>query len=754
MSEPRGDKELATTVPEQGQLVQVRNRHFVVLDVAEHSDNGKAMHKVTLECLDDDALGDETEVIWQREIAPEVFSISRLPRPEEWDALGRFAAYTSALRWSSNSLVEGPPLTAPFFGAVEIEPYQLVPVVRALTMNRVSLLLADDVGLGKTIEAALTAQELIRRHRARRIMIVCPASLQRQWREEMRSKFSLDFHILDRQEIERLRKEYGIHVNPWNSFPRIITSMDFIKREQPLAVFRESLQTDRHAGLRDWDLLIVDEAHNCAPAGGQNYHRDSDRTKMLAELKGNFEHRLFLTATPHNGFTASFTALLEMLDPLRFSRGTDLDQDALGLVMIRRLKDQIVDDLGSRRFAERKVPAIELELTETERRALELLDSYIESRMSRAGQRERMAVQFALTILKKRLLSSPEAFYCSLETHVQTLREQAQTGDLALVERMKERAEQDWDDDEEKARMEAAALQEATRFFDNLTAEEKEWLQELIEIADDLRGSADTKAETLAAWIEEHLRNGGRWTGERLLIFTEYRDTLRYLHGLLQAKGWDDRILLMTGGMSLGDRQAVNDSFQASPDEHPVRILLGTDAASEGLNLQKHCRYLIHYEIPWNPTRMEQRNGRIDRHGQNADVVYCHHFLYSDHADRKFLEVIVEKVETQRADLGAVGDVIAEEVERAMLRLSDRIRDPKDRRERVEQELREDLELEREVREIVEQVTQTRKDWKLYPEEMARVLDEALEMAGGARLQAIEAGDLAGRAHRIEALPA
>lgn len=205
---------MATAIPEQGQLVQVRNRHFVVLDVAAYSDNGAPTHKVALECLDDDALGEELEVIWQREIAPEVFSISRLPRPDEWDALGRFEAYTSALRWSSNSAVEGPPLTAPFFGAVETEPYQLVPMVRALTMNRVSLLLADDVGLGKTIEAGLTTQELIRRHRARRIMIVCPASLQRQWHEEMRSKFNLDFRILDRQEIERLRKEYGIHVNP------------------------------------------------------------------------------------------------------------------------------------------------------------------------------------------------------------------------------------------------------------------------------------------------------------------------------------------------------------------------------------------------------------------------------------------------------------------------------------------------------------------------------------------------------------
>ena len=188
----------AQQVPEQGQLVQIRNRHYVVLDVDEYADNGQVSRKVRLECLDDDSLGDGIEVIWEREIEPLIHDTSHLPRPESFDSLQAFLAYTQSLRWSCSSVIAGPPLTAPFFGAVEIEPYQLVPVVRALQMNRVSLLLADDVGLGKTIEAGLVAQELIRRHRARRIMIVCPASLQRQWEQEMREKFNLDFRILDR----------------------------------------------------------------------------------------------------------------------------------------------------------------------------------------------------------------------------------------------------------------------------------------------------------------------------------------------------------------------------------------------------------------------------------------------------------------------------------------------------------------------------------------------------------------------------
>ncbi|MGD9496845.1 MAG: DISARM system SNF2-like helicase DrmD [Armatimonadota bacterium] len=745
---------MANQVPEQGQLVEVRSRHYVVLDVDEHADNDAVSRKVRLECLDDDAPGDELEVVWEREVGAMVHDTSRLPRPDGFDALRRFLAYTSALRWSSNSVIAGPPLTAPFYGAVEIEHYQLVPVVRALRMHRVSLLLADDVGLGKTIEAGLVAQELIRRHRARRIMVVCPASLQRQWQEEMRAKFNLDFHILDRAEAERLRREYGIHVNPWRSHPRLITSMDFLKAERWLELFRRSLQEQRHPGLREWDLLIVDEAHNCAPSGRQHYVRDSDRTRMLRAITDDFENRLFLTATPHNGFTPSFTALLEMLDPLRFSRGTELNHAARDFVMIRRLKSQILTELGARRFAHREVEALaDLHLSADERRAHDLLDAYIESRLQRVESDRQWATQFALVILKKRLLSSPAAFYQSLATHVATLAEQDCRGDQALAQRMKERAEQDFDDDREKAEVEAAALQEATRLFAGLTAEERGWLDELIAIADRRRAAADTKAQALLDWIEEHLRDGDAWNDERLLVFTEYLDTLQYLQGLFEQRGWSERVEVMSGGMSLGDRQRVNERFQTSPTEEPVRILLGTDAASEGLNLQKHCRYLVHYEIPWNPNRMEQRNGRIDRHGQPADVVWCYHFLYDQEEDRRFLEVIVDKVRTQREDLGPVGDVIAEEVERAMLGLTREIADTSQRTRVVDEELPRDLELRQRIHEVREAIDQTRSDWGLTPEQMARVLDEALQLAGGQPMEPVEAGGLAGRAWRIQRLP-
>ncbi len=742
-------------VPEQGQLVQVRNRHFVVDDVFQHHDNGSLTHKVVLECLDDDTIGKRLEVIWERELHPEVYDTSQLPEPTDWDSPERFESFLHAIDWSASSLLGGRPLQAAFRGAIELEEYQLVPVARALPMSRVNLLLADDVGLGKTIEAALVTQELISRQRVRRVLIVCPASLQRQWQDEMKDKFHLPFRIINADQIQTLRREYGVHVNPWNSYPRLITSMDFLKQDNRLQTFRAALERERAGSvLRDWDLLIVDEVHNCSPSGRKIYVQDSDRTRMLREITPHFEHKLFLTATPHNGYTESFTSLLEMLDPLRFNRGPEIHREALDLIMIRRLKDEITDSLGRRKFAERHVEPIPVTLGDRETQVCADLDSYCESRMARATREDRFAIQFALTMLKKRFLSSPHAFWRSLQTHTKTTEADERSPDAALTQRLAERVQEDWDDDDEKARFEDAALQEASQFFVSLTREERSWLRRLADTAQDLADKPDSKARELIAWIEENLRPSGEWNSERLIVFTEYRDTLDYLHELLIERGWDDQVIILAGGMRESERERVKAAFQSPPSsENPVRILLGTDAASEGLNLQNHCRHVIHCEIPWNPNRMAQRNGRVDRHGQKAKDVYCWHFHYTNNADQRFLEVVVDKVRTQRADLGAVGDVIASQVEKAILRQRDRIEDPTDRVQRQEAELRAEVWAKEQARTIQDDLLTTRRAMDLYPDTMAQALDEALKLNGHLGLAPIEHGDLSGKAYDLRNLP-
>ena len=281
-------------VPEPGQLVDVRQRRYVVVDVAQSvlppdlfksgslitvsqsHNHHQSQHLVSLASVEDDDLGEELQVIWEVEPGVKVTERNALPVPIGFDAPERLDTFLNAVRWGAVSSADIKSLQAPFRSGVEMEDYQLDPVVRAIQMPRVNLLIADDVGLGKTIEAGLVCQELIIRHRARKILIVCPAPLQVQWRDEMRDKFGLEFRIVDSTLLKDLRRQRGLHVNPWTHFPRLITSIDFLKRERPLRLFSEVLPPSGEPTYpRKFDLLIVDEAHNVAPSGKGQYATDS-----------------------------------------------------------------------------------------------------------------------------------------------------------------------------------------------------------------------------------------------------------------------------------------------------------------------------------------------------------------------------------------------------------------------------------------------------------------------------------------------
>src|SRR5438270_11689777 len=303
--------------PEQGQLVDVRQRRYIVADVSKSGllpspldvATATPQHLITLTSVEDDALGEELRVIWELEPGTHVTEKAALPQPLGFDEPRRLDAFLDAVRWGASSSADVRALLSPFRCGIEIEDYQLDPVVRAIQMPRANLLVADDVGLGKTIEAGLVVQELILRHRVHSVLIVCPSALQIQWRDQMRDKFGLEFRIVDAALMKELRRSRGIHVNPWTHFPRLITSIDYIKRERPLRLLREVLPAPGHPIFpRTFDLLIVDEAHNAAPSGTGRYATDSDRTHAIRTLVPHFEHKLFLSATPHNGYQESFAA--------------------------------------------------------------------------------------------------------------------------------------------------------------------------------------------------------------------------------------------------------------------------------------------------------------------------------------------------------------------------------------------------------------------------------------------------------------
>ncbi|WP_434130695.1 DISARM system SNF2-like helicase DrmD [Methylocaldum sp. GT1BB] len=684
---------------------------------------------------------------------------STLPEPDSFDHPKRLQAFLDAVRWGAISQADDRALQSPFRSGIEIDEYQLDPVVRALSMPRVNLLIADDVGLGKTIEAGLVIREMILRHRVRSVLIVCPSSLQVQWKEEMRDKFGLEFRIVDSESISQLRRKRGIHVNPWSHFPRLITSIDFLKRERPLRSFRETLPVgDQPTYPRAYDLLIVDEAHNVAPSGRGKYATDSMRTLAIRSLAPHFEHKLFLSATPHNGYRESFAALLELLDSQRFARAVTPDRTQLDAVMVRRMKSELkLCWDGSRRFAERVVQHLEVPYTDEERKAHHALQQYSELRLKHAASDgERMAAEFVLKLLKKRLFSSPAAFGITLEKHIATVGGKKA---VSTATRDIEDFSDDYADDEEYELETGEVVASASQALSPVSAEEQALLKLLSEYAAKASLRPDCKAQTLIDWLKTTLRPGGQWNEERVILFTEYRATQKWLFDLLAREGFAEagRLEMIYGGMPNDQRERIKAAFQAHPRESTVRILLATDAASEGVNLQNHCSKLIHFEIPWNPNRMEQRNGRVDRHGQKADEVHIHHFVGRGfdktqtggkvgdlEADLEFLMRAALKVETIREDLGKVGPVIASQVEEAMLGKRHRLdtaraeqdAEPARRMLKFERDLRKQLE------KLAEQLHITQRDLDLTPEHIENVVRVGLELAGQPALIPVEVDGL------------
>jgi ERCC4-related helicase len=752
------------SIPEQGQLVNVRSRQFVVMDVRNTTlptnpmltAVEKPQHLVTLSSVEDDGLGEELQVIWELEPGALVYEKMELPKPTGFDSPALLDAFLDAVRWGAASTADIRTLQSPFRSGIDIEDYQLDPVVRAIQMPRVNLLIADDVGLGKTIEAGLVAQELIIRDRCRRIVIVCPSSLQIQWRDQMRDKFGLDFRVVDSNLMKELRRKRGIHVNPWQHFPRLITSIDFLKRDRPLRLLREMLPGEGEPMYpRQFDLLIVDEAHNVAPSGGGNYAIDSLRTAAIRLLVPHFEHKLFLTATPHNGYPESFTALLELLDAQRFARGVVPDRKQLQLIMVRRLKSEMQNWDGSPLFPQRILEAIPVDYPAGERQAHADLKSYTKLRLDSAADNiEKYATEFVLQLLKKRLFSSPQAFATTLAQHEESLNNSRRRSASSLsrptegiLRRQLAQIEEDFADDEMYEESTDEVITSTTRLFRELSEAEHSLLKQMLEWAETTSRVSDAKANELLNWIHTHIKPDGRWSNERVIIFTEYRATQKWLYNLLATQGLveGERLMMLYGGMKSEDREQVKAAFQTSPDISAVRILLATDAASEGLDLQNFCSRLIHYEIPWNPNRMEQRNGRIDRHGQKANQVQIYHFVGKNYqanavvgakpgeleGDLEFLMRAALKVQNIREDLGKVGPVIAAQVEAAMM--GHRTVLDTSLAERESESVRRMLKFERQVREQIqklrEQLNETRQHLRLTPENIEAVVKIGLELA-------------------------
>jgi hypothetical protein len=700
------------SLPVKGQIVHARHRQWLVDDT--RLGEGGESPLVRLVCLDDDDPGRELDVLWDLELGARVVAPEQqgLGTPSRLDPPVHFGAYLHALKWSAVSAADATLFQAPFRAGIKLMAHQLTPLMKALELPRANLFIADDVGLGKTIEAGLVLQELLLRQQAHFVLVVCPASVCLQWQSEMQRRFGLRFEVMTRQFAAYRRQERGFGTNPWSTHSRFIVSHSLLRRPE----YREPLL--QYLGDRARKgLLILDEAHAAAPASASRYAKDTELTATVRDLAPRFDNRLFLSATPHNGHSNSFSALLEILDPARFTRGVPVEgKKDLEPVMVRRLKRDL-RKLGVERFPRRMLvqfslraqgdswslersgydaesgesllpvtsvldaaPALELDLAN-------MLQRYTELCAPASGQG-----RFAFVCLQQRLLSSPEAFARTLQAHVQGVERRGgvtvkETRQLALGLQAGEQAavvdaELHGTSDEVLDANEQYEVQRQSAHLPSPSEEALQLLGRMREVAERARRVPDAKTRALLAWMREHLcpaiglgpqaMASRSWTTRRVILFTEYADTKRYLLQLLNAAiahtdNAEERILQFHGGMGDDARDAVQRAFNRAPEQEPVRILIATDAAREGVNLQGHCADLFHIDIPWNPSRLEQRNGRIDRTLQDAEEVRCHYFLYADRSEDQVLDAVVRKVATVQRELGSLGAVLLGQLEQVLV---------------------------------------------------------------------------------------
>jgi len=524
-------------------------------------------------------------------------------------------------------------------------PFQVEAVYGyILKLPRIRFLIADDPGAGKTIMAGLIIKELKLRGVVKRFLIVVPGHLKDQWRRELKDKFQEPIAVVDRS---YLGAHYGENV--WRKEKQVITSIDFAKREDIL----RSLE-----GV-DWDLIIVDEAHKMAAYRYGNKLERTERYRLGEVLSRNSDHLLFLTATPHKGDPENFRLFLDLLIPGFFAKPGLIEESLSNRdnpLFIRRMKEDLKDFDGKRIFTNRYPKTIKFRLSDKEKRLYNGLSEYVVHQYNKALHTEgKRNIAFALLILQRRMASSTYALLKSLERRKARLQELLKepelpkdvfAGDLEEIE-----------DYEEESRWEQEKKWESLSIAENKDELRKEirTLSGLIDESKDiLKDESEVKLAELKEAIKEGFKRIRKMQGnEKILIFTESKDTMEYL--VKRVRSWGYSVNFIHGGMKLEQRVEAEKIFK-----HKTQILIATEAAGEGINLQ-FCHLMMNYDIPWNPNRLEQRMGRIHRYGQLKDV-YVFNLVAGDTREGQVLSKLFEKLEEIKKAVGSdkVFDVIGD----------------------------------------------------------------------------------------------
>ena len=579
----------------------------------------------------------------------------------------RFALFAEAER--INSAYQFDPLFAVNCSIVDPLPHQVEAVYKfLLPQPKIRFLLADDTGAGKTIMAGLLIKELMMRGLAERILIVTPGGLTKQWQEdELGIKFNIPFTLVN-------RGLFSSDPNVFHTSPRIVTSIDFVSREDVLNVASNS----------HWDLIVFDECHKLSAYDYGIKQYISQRYKAAQVLSQQCEHILLLTATPHRGRSDTFKKLLQILDEDIFStneiastRVKELGHNGINKFFIRRLKEDMKDWKGQPLFKERFTKTVAYELTPEEKDLYDAVTLYLTKKKEEASESKNIHVSLALTVMQRRLVSSIFAIKNTLGRRWQSLQgivdELRQNPNLWSQRHKIEAAFnqiQDIDDFDELEDSERDALEnimsDPKKFRLFTTANSLQELQQeatevkkLFEMAQSLYNR--NQAEKKFLQLQDLLTSQKVIDGQKLVIFTEHKDTLLYLEERLSNDGYT--VVTIHGGKLVDDRREAQWAF-AKPE---TQILIATDAAGEGINLQ-FCRLLINWDIPWNPNRLEQRMGRIHRYGQKQDVLVFN-MVASNTKEGKVLERLLTKLDIIREGIGddRVYDVIQDVLENISL---------------------------------------------------------------------------------------
>ena len=547
------------------------------------------------------------------------------------------------------------PYLAVHTSAIEPLPHQISAVYQEM-LSRLPLryILADDPGAGKTIMTGLFLKELLVRGDLKRCMIVTPGNLAEQWQDELYRKFNLRFEILTNDRIES-----AVTGNVFNEVNLCIVRLDKLSRNEDL---QEKLR------VTDWDLIVCDEAHKMSATiwGGEvKYTKRFHLGRLLSQITRHF---LLLTATPHNGKEEDFQLFMSLIDQDRFEGVARSGSQAVDVsdVMRRLVKEELLKFDGTPLFPERIAYTVNYDLSPMEAKLYGAVTDYVQEEFNRADQlnnERKTTVGFALTILQRRLASSPEAIFQSLKRRRERLENRL------AEEKSGKRAVQyifndydDYDDDDlpsselEDAEEKVADQASAASTIAELEAEIR-ILKNLERMANDVRTSGeDRKWDELSQLLQDNENMfGAERVREKLIIFTEHRDTLRYLSNKIRSLlGNDEAVVTIHGGLLRDERRKVEELFKQDKE---VRILIATDAAGEGINLQR-AHLMVNYDLPWNPNRLEQRFGRIHRIGQ-TEVCHLWNLVSKETREGMVFQRLFEKLEQERESLkGKVFDIL------------------------------------------------------------------------------------------------